>query len=114
MSNLHLQAFDRVVVPFPFTDREATKRRPALVISSSAFNTSTQHSVLAMITSAEQSSWQGDYPIQDLAIAGLPNECVIRLKIFTLDHRLVIRRCGTLGTADQKKLRLAWKGMLAV
>lgn len=28
--------FDVVVVPFSFTDREATKRRPALVLSDSA------------------------------------------------------------------------------
>jgi mRNA interferase MazF len=67
-----------------------------------------------MITSAEQSSWQGDHPIQDLEAAGLPTECVIRLKIFTLDHRLLIRKAGTLGAADQKKLRSLWKGLLAV
>lgn len=109
-----LQPFDIVVVPFPFTDRNTTKRRPALVLTNSAFNQKARHSVLAMITSAEQSGWPGDYPIKDLETAGLPTDCVVRLKLFTLDHRLVIRKAGVLGLADQKKLRLAWKGLLAV
>ena len=113
MPDLMLAPFDVVVVPFPFTDRGATKRRPALVLSSSAFNQKAQHSVLAMITSAGQSSWPGDYFIEDLGAAGLPGQCVIRLKLFTLDHRLVIRKAGAFGATDQKKLRLAWKGMLA-
>lgn len=114
MSDLMLKPFDVVVVPFPFTDRNATKRRPALVLSSSAFNQKAEHSVLAMITSAGQSSWPGDHIIKDLDVAGLPAECMVRLKLFTLDHRLVIRKAGVLGAADQKKLRLAWKGMLTI
>ena len=114
MPDLILAPFDIVVVPFPFTDRNASKRRPALVLSSIAFNQQAEHSVLAMITSAGQSSWPGDHAIKDLDAAGLPAECVIRLKLFTLDHRLVTRKAGTLGATDQKKLRLAWKGMLAV
>ncbi len=114
MTGLNLLPFDVLVVPFPFTDRNATKRRPALVLSSASFNQSTQHSVLAMITSAEHSGWPGDYAIKDLDTAGLPTACVVRLKLFTLDHRLVIRKAGLLGLADQKKLRLAWKGLLAL
>ena len=114
MPDLILEVFDVVVVPFPFTDRNATRRRPALVLSSSAFNQKVQHSVLAMITSAGQSSWPGDHHIKDLDASGLPTECVIRLKLFTLDHRLVIRKTGTLTAADQKKLRLVWKDMLAI
>ena len=114
MPDLTLDYFDVVVVPFPFTDRSATKRRPALVLSSRAFNQKVQHSVLAMITSAGQSSWPGDHLIHDLDAAGLPAECVIRLKLFTLDHRLVIRKAGALAAMDQKKLRMVWKGMLAV
>lgn len=114
MQDLLLAPFDVVVVPFPFTDRNATKRRPALVLSSTAFNQKAEHSLMAMITSAGQSSWPGDHLIKDLNAAGLPAECVIRLKLFTLDHRLVIRKPGTLGAVDQKKLRLAWKGMLAL
>jgi mRNA interferase MazF len=114
MADLFLQPFEVVVVPFPFTDRNATKRRPALVLSSSSFNQASQHSVLAMITSAEQSAWLGDHLIADLETAGLPTECVIRLKLFTLDHRLVIRKAGGLGLPDQKKLRAAWKNLLAI
>lgn len=114
MSGLMLESFDVVVVPFPFTDCSATKRRPALVLSNCAFNQKVRHSVLAVITSAGQSSWPGDHLIKILDAAGLPTGCVIRLKLFTLDHRLVIRKAGALAVADQKKLRLVWKGMLAV
>ena len=67
---------------------------------------------MAMITSAEQSAWLGDHAIADLETAGLPTKCVVRLKLFTLDHRLVIRRAGGLGLADQKKLRAAWENLL--
>ena len=114
MSDLLLESFDVVVVPFPFTDRTATKRRPALVLSSSGFNQKVQHSVLAMITSAGQSSWPSDHFIEDMDTAGLPTECVVRLKLFTLDHRLVIRKTGALALVDQKKLRLVWKDMLVI
>jgi mRNA interferase MazF len=41
-----------VVVPFPFTDRKASKRRPALVLSAmKVFGHLAGHSVMAMITS---------------------------------------------------------------
>ena len=111
---LALQAFDIVVVPFPFTDRATTKRRPALVLSTAQFNQQAQHAVMAMITSTEQSGWPGDCTIENLDAAGLPAQCVVRLKLFTLDHRLVIRKAGALGMKDQKKLRAAWKGLLAL
>ena len=109
-----LAAFDVVIVPFPFTDRNASKRRPALVLSGAGFNQAARHSVLAMITSADQSAWLGDCPIQNVESAGLTTVCLVRLKLFTLDHRLIIRKAGCLALADQKKLRTAWNGLLAI
>ena len=112
MTDLDLKPFDVVVVTFPFTDRTAAKRRPALVMSSAAFNSASRHSVLAMITSSEQSRWPGDLPISDLVSTGLANDCLVRLKIFTLDQRLIVRKAGTLAATDQKTLRSSWKTLL--
>lgn len=98
-------AFDVVVVPFPFTDRSTTKRRPALVLSDAkTFNKRVGQSVLAMITSARNSDWPLDVAIEDLDSAGLPSASVVRMKLFTLDHQLVIRRAGALAQNDQKKV----------
>lgn len=92
---------DVVVVPFPFTDRRATKRRPALVVSSRAFNRESRHVVLAMITTAAHSPWPGDVPIGDREASGLPAPSVVRWKLFTLDASLVLRRTGALSADDR-------------
>ncbi|NOT84811.1 MAG: hypothetical protein HOP02_08545 [Methylococcaceae bacterium] len=60
------ETFSVVVVPFPFTNQAASKKRPALVLSSTAFNTSVQHSVLAMITSTQNTKWLLDVAITDM------------------------------------------------
>ena len=112
MGEIELASMDVVIVPFPFTDRQASKRRPALVLSAAAFSRVTRHSVLAMITSAEQSSWPGDVAIADLEAAGLPAPCVVRLKLFTLDHRLILKRIGKLGTADSGALATRWRTLV--
>ena len=95
-----------VRVPFPFTDRNATKNRPALVLSdANAFNTPAGHSVMAMITSEGNSPWPLDCKISDLAAAGLPAPSKVRFKLFTLDHRLVKGEIGKLAAADVETVR---------
>ena len=94
------EPWDVVVVPFPFTDRREAKRRPALVLSQTAFN-QRGHSVLAMITSAAQSAWPGDSRIEDLASAGLSHACIVRLKLFTLDNRFILKKAGRLSPVDR-------------
>ena len=96
------EQFDVVVVPFPFTDRATSKRRPALVLSrGAAFNQRVGQSVLAMITSAKNSHWPLDVEISDLDCAGLPSQSIVRMKLFTLDHRLIVRKAGTLSEDDK-------------
>ena len=96
---------DVVVVPFPFSDRDATKRRPALVCSAAAFNDSSHHLVLAMITTASHKKWPGDVAIRDLTATGLPVPSIVRWKLFTLDASLVVRRAGALSARDRTTSR---------
>lgn len=98
--------FDVVVVPFPFTDKLTSKRRPAVIISNSEkFNQLCGHSVLAMITSAENESWPLDIKIKDLKESGLTAESVIRFKLFTLDHHLILKKVGRLSPRDRRSFR---------
>ncbi len=92
--------FDIVIIPFPFIDIETSKNRPALIISSNSHFTG-EASVMAMITSALHTPWPLDLKIKDLEGAGLSAPSIIRMKLFTLDHRLIIRKAGQLGQKDQ-------------
>ena len=102
-----LKPFDVVVVPFPFTDNAQQKRRPALVLSSTFFNNEISHSVMAMITSADNPAWPLDVPLSNLTAAGLPAPSMVRMKLFTLDHRFAIRLAGSLAEPDRNKVRQA-------
>ncbi len=98
-------SYSVVAVPFPFTDKNYTKKRPALVISREEYQEDNHHCILAMITSAKQSQWKTDVTIQDIERAGLPGLSVIRPKIFTLDERLVLRVLGKLSEKDKKAVK---------
>jgi mRNA interferase MazF len=108
--------FDRftvVRVPFPFTDSNAIKNRPALILSdAAAFNTPVGHSVMAMITSQSNAPWPLDCPLGDLVAAGLPAPSKVRFKLFTLDHRLVRGELGRLCHADQQVVRAGLSQLL--
>ena len=101
-------SFDRyavVRVPFPFTDRTATRNRPALVLSDPvSFNTPAGHSVMAMITSQANPPWPLDHTLTDLAAAGLAAPSRVRFKLFTLDHRLVRGEIGKLAPVDAEQV----------
>ncbi len=108
-------AFDVIVVPFPSTGRSAIRRRPALVLSvAAAFDRKTNHAVSAMITSADNSSWPLDVPLSDLDAAGLVSPSVVRMKLFTLDNRLVLRKAGALAANDRGTVCKALARLLTI
>ena len=105
--------FEVVVVPFPFTDSGQAKRRPALIISdSNEFDRSIRRSVMAMITTSTHSPWPLDVPIVDLSSTGLNVASIVRMKLFTLDHTLIIKKIGTLSPNDQTVVQKALKKLL--
>lgn len=97
-----IKAWDIVIVPFPFVDKDTKKRRPALVISSPDLPKNHGLYWLAMITSAKNKAWEGDIKIADLAMAGLPSPSIIRAaKITTVQEDVIVRACGILDKAQR-------------
>jgi len=87
---------DVVVVPFPYSDRFAEKRRPALVVSNDKLRAEGMI-WLIMITSAKNIGGRFDQPIGDLARAGLTSPSIVRpTKIACLEPTRILRRAGTL------------------
>jgi mRNA interferase MazF len=107
------EPFAVVRVPFPFTDRAVQRRRPAVVLSDAAFQRGSAHVLLAMITTAKRSCWPLDWPIQDLAAAGLKQACCVRFKLFSLDERLLLGQLGQLATSDCIGVRASLQRLLA-
>lgn len=98
------EAYDIVIVPFPYVDRLAEKRRPALVVSSPAL---AGFGVLwvAMITSASNAPWACDVPVADLERAGLPAPSIVRpAKVACIEPGRVVRRAGTLDARNASKV----------
>jgi mRNA interferase MazF len=106
--------YDVVVVPFPYADRLAEKRRPAIVVSLPEL--SARHGVvwLVMVTSAENRRWDCDIEISDLDQTGLPVASLVRpAKIATADIRRVLRRIGRLPAKDARAVRRSLIALLA-
>ena len=105
-------AFDVVVVPFPYADRLAEKRRPALVISGPKL-ASYGLIWVAMITSAENDHWPCDVAISDLKRAGLPAPSLVRpAKIACIEPARIERRAGRLDKLSARAVSQRLRGFL--
>lgn len=107
------EPFDILVVPFPFSDRDASKRRPALVISNNHFNQNHSHLILAMITTSSHNPWPSDIVLQDWQACGLSMACRVRLKLFTLGNDIIIRKLGRLSSVDETAVQNTIRHYLA-
>jgi mRNA interferase MazF len=109
--------WDVLSVPFPFVERHASKRRPALVVSTDTFHRAHRACFGAMITTARhmQDLRPDDIEIGDLAKAGLPRPCVIRLaRVATFEWGDQIRRVGTLHRPERHAIETLLQRWLGV
>jgi mRNA interferase MazF len=93
--------FQTVVVPFPFAEQPVLKRRPAVVVSSRAFNEANGASLVAMATTAKSTAWPSDITLTDLEQAGLQTPCILRMRLVTLPNDLILRGLGRLSALDR-------------
>lgn len=111
---MSLLPFDVVVVPFPYSDRLAEKRRPALVVSAPELESELGLIWVAMITSAGRPPARGDVGLIDMVTAGLPTASTVRAgKLATIEPHRVIRRAGALADRDRDTVIAALRACAA-
>ncbi len=97
---------DIILVPFPFTDQSQAKKRPAVIISSTAYNTERPDLIIMAVTSQLKSSRIiGEVIIQDWQAAGLLKPSAIKPVITTIEKPLVIKAMGRLKSDDNAALK---------
>lgn len=103
-----LQVADIVLIPFPFTDLTAQKKRPILVIS----DTDNNNDFIALaITSKQKRDNVIHLTNQELITGSLPKESWIRTdKVFTFNYSLVL---FPLATANAEIVKQALQQLCA-
>lgn len=97
---------DLVLVPFPFSNQSASKKRPAVIVSSARYHRDRRDLIILAVTSQVRPSLGfGERPIQAWESAGLLKPSVLKPLVATIERGLVLRRLGQLGGSDLAALR---------
>jgi len=92
---------DVVLVPFPFSNRTTAKKRPAVIISSNAYNEISADIIIMAITSqTAKTTGTVECLIQDWQNAGLLKPSAIKAAISTIEQALVLKKLGKLSRQD--------------
>ena len=106
---------DIVLVPFPFTDQSAAKRRPAVIVCAEAYAVRRRDVILMPVTSQlRPEEVFGEVWLHEWAHAGLLKPSAVKPVIATLTKELVLRRLGSLAHQDRDALLHALNLMLGV
>ena len=96
-------AGDVVLVPFPYRDRPAEKTRPAVVVSSSAYNQRGDLVIAALTSQAPR--FAADYALLDWSAAGLKVPSTARMILATVAATRVQLLIGKLSDRDWSEVR---------
>ncbi|MCC5873581.1 MAG: type II toxin-antitoxin system PemK/MazF family toxin, partial [Gammaproteobacteria bacterium] len=90
-----------VLVGFPFTNLQAAKQRPAVIIHSSTYQNRPDVILMAVTSQIREPLATGEALLQDWQMAGLVKPSVLKPLIATLEKDRIVRKLGRLSTADQ-------------
>lgn len=105
---------DVILVPFKFTDSDAVKPRPAIIVSVSDYQTSRADAVMLAVTGRAGRAYFGDCQIVDWKQAGLVKPSTAKGVFRTIDQRLVHQHLGTLTAADYSRVQDSVKSIFGV
>jgi mRNA interferase MazF len=113
MSTTILEFGDIVLVPFPFTNQIASKRRPAVVVSNPAFHNRRPDLILMAVTSQVRTPiLAGEVLLADWAAAGLLKPSVAKPVLMTVEKPLILRRLGRLNANDRQAVAAVMQQIL--
>lgn len=96
---------DVALVDFPFTNQQATKKRPAVIISRKTYQQNRPDVILMDITSQiRQPLATGEAILHDWQAAGLAKPSVLKPLIATIEQNQIVRVMGRLSPADRESL----------
>ena len=99
---------DIILVPFPFTDQSALKKRPAVIVSSSKCNEKKPDIIIMAVTSQMHSAKHfGDVFSKDWEQAGLLKPSIIKPIFTTIEKGLVLKNLGRISQNDRISLQEA-------
>lgn len=100
---------DVLLVPFPFTDQQGFKQRPAIIVSSNAYNTNRPDVLIMAITSVMRNPGAAlafaEATLADWQTAGLIKPSVFKPVFTTIEQRLILMRLGKVSEPDAALLR---------
>jgi len=106
---------DVLLVPFPFSNQTAVKKRPAVVVSSNPYNRSRPDLIILALTSQPSTTHAfGGTSLSNWKGAGLLKPSVFKPILTTIEKSLVIQKMGRLHASDQKTLQQVLKTIIQV
>ena len=104
---MNLKQKEIVLLPFPFTDLEESKVRPAIVVSNDQFNKRSDDCIMVPLTTVIKDS---PYSIiidqEDMRSGKLLRPSMVRIdKVFTVEKKLAAMKIGRLNDTTFKKIR---------
>ena len=99
---------DLVLLPYPFTDFQGTKVRPALIVSNNILNQKSEDCIMvALTTILKNEPYSLNITQSDLIEGKLIRPSRIRVdKIFSVKKSLVLKKIGVLSSDTFTKVKL--------
>jgi len=95
--------WDIILVKFPFTEEDTSKKRPALIISSTDFNQEDRVVILQITSNINENS--SGYLIQDWQEARLLKPALIKMKFATIKKSIIDKKLGKLSDRDKSNIK---------
>ena len=114
MRSMTIYNFGNVVlVGFPFTNLQTTKKRPAVIISNANYQNNRPDVILMAITSQIHASLPtGEALLNDWQCAGLVKPSVLKPLIATIEQDRIVKTMGQLSATDQHSLKKVIQNIL--